>query len=253
MLSSDEILVEILERPRESFVRLADSQVIVRPGWRQLLTPSIKGGGFNDVSLSIVDEADADRVIDETIAQYAQHGCRFSWRIGPDSSQHLKARLAARGLAYHLGYGMAHSTALSFEVDPRITIERVTEATVDEFTRTMAKGWETDPTVIAPANEAIVRANGSLVLLLARWEGEPAATAGVAIHPRSIYLIGGVVLPAFRGRGIYRAMVDARLALARERGIELATSLAKSDTSAPILDRMGFETYCQLDVYSFVP
>jgi hypothetical protein len=41
--------------------------------------------------------------------------------------------------------------------------------------------------------------------------------------------------------------------LARERGIELATSLAKSDTSAPILERMGFETYCNLDVYSFVP
>lgn len=73
------------------------------------------------------------------------------------------------------------------------------------------------------------------------------------MHPRSIYMMGGVVLPAFRGRGLYRALVDARLALARQRGIELATSLAKSDTSAPILERMGFETYCDLDAYSFVP
>ncbi len=252
-MSRDEILAEILERPRESFVPLADSQVIVRPGWRQLLTPSVKGGGFNDISLSVVDEADADRVIDETIAQYAQHGCRFSWRVGPDSSQHLKARLAARGLAYHLGYGMARSTELAIDVDPRISIERVTEATVGAFTQTMARGWDMDPATVAPANEAVVRANGPLVMFLARWDGEPAATAGAALHPRSVYMIGGVVLPAFRGRGLYRALVDARLALARQRGIELSTSLAKSDTSAPILERMGFETYCNLDVYSFVP
>lgn len=252
-MSRDEILAEILERPRESFIPLADSQVIVRPGWRQLLTPSVKGGGFNDVSLSLVDEADADRVIDETIAQYAQHGCRFSWRVGPDSSQHLKARLAARGLTYHLGYGMARSTELAIDVDPRISIERVTEATVNTFTQTMASGWDMDPATVAPANEAVVRANGPLVMFLARWDGEPAATAGAALHPRSIYMIGGVVLPAFRGRGLYRALVDARLSFARQHGIELATSLAKSDTSAPILERMGFETYCKLDVYSFVP
>jgi hypothetical protein len=201
-MSRDEILAEILERPRESFIPLADSQVIVRPGWRQLLTPSVKGGGFNDVSLSVVDEADADRVIDETIAQYAQHGCRFAWRVGPDSSQHLKARLAARGLTYHLGYGMARSTELAIDVDPRISIERVTEATVGAFTHTMAKGWDMDPATVAPANEAVVRANGPLVMFLARWDGEPAATAAAALHPRSIYMIGGLVLPAFRGRGL---------------------------------------------------
>lgn len=252
-MSRDEILVEVLERPRESFVPLADSQMIVRPGWRQLITPSVKGGGFNDVSLSVVDEADADRVIDETIAMYAQHGCRFSWRLGPDSSQHLGARLAARGLTYHLGYGMARSTDLAIDVDPRITVERVTEATIDSFTQTMAKGWEMDPAKIGPANEAVVRAKGPLEMFLARWEGEPAATAGAALHPRSIYLIGGVVLQSHRGRGLYRALVAARLALARQRGIELATSLAKSDTSAPILERMGFEAYCKLDVYTFVP
>jgi len=35
--------------------------------------------------------------------------------------------------------------------------------------------------------------------------------------------MGAVVLPAFRGRGIYRALVAARLAHARSFGIELAT------------------------------
>lgn len=252
-MSRDEILAEILERPRESFVPLADSQVIARPGWRQLLTPSVKGGGFNDVSLAVVDEADADRVVDETIAQYARHACRFVWRIGPDSSQHLKARLAGRGLAHQLGHGMARSTELAIDIDPRISIERVTEATVSAFTQAMAAGWEMSPAALAPVNEAILGANGPLEMFLARWDGEPAATAGAALHPRSIYLIGGVVLPAFRGRGLYRALVAARVAAARARGIELATSLARADTSAPILERMGFTTYCSFDSYSFAP
>ena len=252
-MSRDDILVEILERPHESRVPLADSQFIVRPGWRQVITPSIKQGGFNDVSLSVVDEADADRVIDETIAQYARHGCRFSWRVGPDSSQHLKAKLAARGLTYHLGHGMARSTEMTVDVDPRITIERITIDTVDVFTRTMAAGWGLPPEPLVPANEAVVRAGDTQALFLARWEGEPAATGGAAIHPRSIYLIGGVALPAFRGRGLYRALVNARLAFARERGIPIATSHAKADTSAPILERLGFETYCKLDTYSLAP
>ena len=252
-MSRDEILVEILERPHESRVALPDSQFFVRPGWRQILTPSVKEGGFNDVSLSVVDEADADRVIDETIAMYARHRCRFSWRVGPDSSQHLCAKLAARGLSHHLGYGMARSTEMAVDVDPRISIERVTLDTVATFTDVMAAGWGVDPAGLAPANEAVVRANGPLEMYIARWDGEPAATAGAALHPGSVYLIGGVVLPAFRSRGLYRALVDARLAVARERKIPLATSLAKADTSAPILERLGFERYFSINTYSYAP
>jgi GNAT superfamily N-acetyltransferase len=55
------------------------------------------------------------------------------------------------------------------------------------------------------------------------------------------YLIGGVVLPELRGRGVYRALVRARLEAVRGR-LSLATTHAREATSAPILERLGFRT-----------
>jgi GNAT superfamily N-acetyltransferase len=254
-MSRDEILAEIIECPREAFVSVPDLQLIVRPGWRQLLTPSLKRGGLNEVSVSQVSEADAERVIDETFAQYRAHGCKFVWRLGPDSSPHLGARLAARGLPHTRSDGMARSTEMDVAIEPRITIERVDASNVDVYTRTMAAGWDMDPGPMAAVNELVAglpqpaRHN----LFLARWDGEPAATAGAATFDRSIYLLGGVTLEAFRGRGMYKALVAARLAFARARGVSLATSHARADTSAPILARLGFETLCHYDNYSFTP
>jgi GNAT superfamily N-acetyltransferase len=57
------------------------------------------------------------------------------------------------------------------------------------------------------------------------------------------------VLPRFRGRGLYRALVGARLADARARGIALATAHAREETSAPLLEKMGFETVCRFPVF----
>ena len=76
---------------------------------------------------------------------------------------------------------------------------------------------------------------------------------GRALFARSIYLMGGVTLAAARGRGVYKALVAARLAFAREHGVALATSHARSETSAPILERLGFETLCHYENYNFTP
>jgi GNAT superfamily N-acetyltransferase len=86
-------------------------------------------------------------------------------------------------------------------------------------------------------------------MFLAYDRGVPAATASYVACERSAYLIGGVVLPAHRGRGLYRDLVHARLAHARARGLMLATSHARESTSAPILERLGFETVCQMAMY----
>lgn len=52
-------------------------------------------------------------------------------------------------------------------------------------------------------------------------------------------LFGGVTLPEYRGRGLYRATVAKRAALARERGYRWLYSDALP-TSRPILERVGF-------------
>ena len=52
-------------------------------------------------------------------------------------------------------------------------------------------------------------------------------------------LFGGVTLPEYRGRGLYRAVVAKRAELARERGYRWLYSDALP-TSRPILERLGF-------------
>ena len=59
-----------------------------------------------------------------------------------------------------------------------------------------------------------------------------------------------MVLPHARGRGLYRALVARRLREAARDGIALATSHAQADSSAPILARMGFATFCRFPVFS---
>lgn len=53
-------------------------------------------------------------------------------------------------------------------------------------------------------------------------------------------LYGGGTVPAWRGRGVYRALVAARAAEARRRGHRYLTVDAQ-ETSRPILERLGFQ------------
>lgn len=78
---------------------------------------------------------------------------------------------------------------------------------------------------------------------LALVDGAPAATAGLTFDGPTARLWGAAVLAGHRGRGIYRALLAARLTEATARGAALALAKARTGTSAPILHRVGFRTY----------
>lgn len=251
-MSDEEIFEEVVVAPRRAFPALPDLRVIERPGWLQIVTPSIKTGGLNEVSYSALDERDADAIIDATIAEYRELGLKFRWNAGPGSAPaDLAERLARRGLVGSWGRGMARSTTdLPEDRDPAIRVEEIDETTVEVFSRVMAEGWSAELAPLARVNDIIVATpDRPHRMFLARWDGEPAAVASYVALPRSAYMMGGVVLPPFRGRGLYRALVVARMADARARGLSLATSHAREDTSAPILERLGFETICRFPMY----
>jgi GNAT superfamily N-acetyltransferase len=74
-------------------------------------------------------------------------------------------------------------------------------------------------------------------------DGEAAAGGGCGIVGQVARLWGGGTRPAFRGRGAYRALLAARIALARDRGATLALVKGRVETSGPILRRAGFTAY----------
>ena len=251
--SADAILEEVLIPPRSAALPLPEVRRIERPGWTQIITPSFRNGGMNEVSFSALSDEEADAVIDATIAEYRALGLQFRWTVPPGSSPaDLGARLVARGLTESLGRGMARATAVdpaaagapAVAGDPEISVEEITDAGgMEIFTRVMAEGWKVDPDPMRRANMLLldepVRRHR---LFLARIGGEPAGTASYVVFPRSAFLLGAVVLPAHRRRGLYRALALARLADARARGIELATCHARESSSAPILEKLGFAT-----------
>jgi len=72
---------------------------------------------------------------------------------------------------------------------------------------------------------------------------QPAAAGGCWIVGNVARLWGAGTRPAYRGRGAYRALLDGRIALARDHGATLALVKGRVETSGPILRRAGFTSY----------
>lgn len=85
------------------------------------------------------------------------------------------------------------------------------------------------------------------------WDGTPVGAAGYTRAGEVARLWGAATVPQFRGRGIYRALVQARLADAAGRGAALALVHAEQASSSPILQRLGFTVYGQQRVLVISP
>ena len=84
---------------------------------------------------------------------------------------------------------------------------------------------------------------------LARLDGTPVGRAGMEIVGPVARLWGTGVLPAFRRRGIYGALVRYRADEARDRGAEVALVVARVGTSGPILKKLGFRPVGSVHVH----
>lgn len=79
------------------------------------------------------------------------------------------------------------------------------------------------------------------IAVVALVDGRPVSGGRIDFEPGIEFagLYGGVTLPGFRGRGLYRATVAKRAELARERGYRWLYVDALP-TSRPILEQLGF-------------
>lgn len=233
-----------------------DTQVIERAGWYQTITPSTGTTQGNEVVWSQIAAGDVERVVDETIAQYAVHRVPFRWCVNPlTEPSSVGATLEARGFTSHIGRGMAIEPRRWVPREAAVTVEKVSEANLADYYDAWSRGWETtspDPDEWC-AEHARALATGRFHFYLARVDGQAAGTAGFVTKPRCAYLVGGNVLPQFRGNGVYRALLDVRFAELRTRGVELAVTHAREATSAPILEKLGFENLFRAFIYRWQP
>jgi GNAT superfamily N-acetyltransferase len=174
--------------------------------------------------------SDADRVIEEQIAYFAELGHEFEWKVfAHDSPPELVDRLRARGfeidepeaiMALDLRGASAELFAPSPNVRPVTEPDEVPERIRDEL-------------ALNP---------GALSVYVAEVDDLIVAHGWVRFPPSSPFasLWGGETDPAHRGKGLYSQLVRARVQEARQRGYAYVTVDARS-TSRPILARKGFQ------------
>jgi GNAT superfamily N-acetyltransferase len=81
--------------------------------------------------------------------------------------------------------------------------------------------------------------------VVAYLEGRPVGTGGLTVADGVGRLWSGSVLEGYRGRGVYRALLQARLEYAVENGATMALVKGRVETSGPILRRAGFAAHGQ--------
>jgi GNAT superfamily N-acetyltransferase len=108
------------------------------------------------------------------------------------------------------------------------------EAEIAEWLRAAPNGWEHGSGVAKMTHIGFA-------------DGNVAGLGFVSYGPSALFLAGGAVLPAYRGRGVYRALVASRWHAAVELG-KPTLAVHAGAMSRPILGRCGFEDVCRLDV-----
>lgn len=224
-----------------------DTRIVERPGWYQVITPSAPAYVLNEIVLSQVDEAEAERVIDDAIAEYTSAGQPIKWCVGPwTRPADFAERLAKRGFRHWDTRGMACDTSLELGGAPSVSIEEVGEEGLDDYLGVMMRGWsmpEDQRSLERKMHLAAIRSPSRIAhFFVARSERELLGTAWLVDRGDYGYLVGAQVLEHARGRGLYRALIAARLAHLRRRGIRWAVTQAREATSAPILEKLGLET-----------
>lgn len=233
----------------------ADSRVIHTADRYQVVTPSDPTGALNEVLWMDLSgpETAIDAELDAVFATYAALGIPFKWCVWPWSRpDDLSARLHARGTRSWQARGMSIPCPPPAAGAPAVR-PVASEDELAAFARVSAAGWG-EPLALVQRDAAAWLRSGTTRLYVA-WQGEEPAGVAAArlLDDGAAYLMGAVVLPAHRGRGLYRALVHGRLADLAARGTRLAVTHAREATSAPILERLGFTTELRYVVHQHSP
>jgi GNAT superfamily N-acetyltransferase len=184
------------------------------------------------------------------------------WWIGPDRRE-LEQSLLDEGLAHEAtpGFEAVENAMVLLQTpggevaagvsvkqtetyEEYVAAEEIVMAAFDypevmraEVAADLPKRWEEYTTPGNPGRGFIASIDGRIV-----------GTAFAALGEVGVNLFGGAVLEEARGRGVYRALIDARWDAATARGTPALTVQA-GRMSRPILAKLGFQDVGQAHLY----
>jgi len=209
------------------------------PGASYILYTDLDGAG--------IDAVDVDDVIDEQVAYFTGLGCPFSWKtFAHDRPADLVARLAARGFEVDetdavMVLDVAHAPESLLAVDTANVRRLDSPSQLDEVEAILKSVWDEDFAWIHERLGSHMEIPGYLSVFVGYVDDTPAAAGWTYYNQGSFAgLWGGSTVAAYRGRGLYTALLAARVHEARLRGVPYLTVDA-GPMSRPIVARHDFE------------
>ncbi|MER7978025.1 GNAT family N-acetyltransferase [Streptomyces sp. NPDC095817] len=206
-------------------------------------------GGWNGVIWSDLDGTNADAAVAEQIRHFTGLGLEFEWKLyGHDRPEDLGRRLQAAGFTAQpeetLMIAELGDLTLDAEPPEGVRLLPVTDrAGVELVAEVHQQAFGTDGTRLRHQLLAQLTGDADTVVAVVALAGDvPVSAARMELLPGARFagLWGGGTVEAWRGRGIYRALVAHRARVAADRGYRYVQVDASSQ-SRPILARLGFQ------------
>lgn len=212
-----------------------------------------------------LDPAEVDEVVAEVRAFLRREGrAEATWELGPSATPgDLIERLKLKGM---VPFELApHTTGMIFTArpdappswaseTPGVTVTRLAREDRAAFRRSQQVFWacfgyrpESDADQVLDKDAACYAASPHWLRFVAWQDGRPVAVGDSGLTPAGVVLCGGATLPQQRGRGLYRALLAARLAEAMAHGSPRLITQAGS-MSRPILERLGFRPVASINI-----
>ncbi|WP_406840151.1 GNAT family N-acetyltransferase [Streptomyces sp. AHU1] len=204
---------------------------------------------WNGVLWSDLDEAGADAAVAEQVRFFSGLGGGFEWKLyGHDRPRDLGRRLRAAGFTAEPEETLmvAELSDLALDVEPPegVRLLPVTDrAGVALVAEVHEQAFGGDSTRLRHQLLAQLTGDTNTVVAVVALAGDvPVSAARMELPPGARFagLWGGGTVEAWRGRGIYRALVAHRARVAAERGYRYV-QVDASSLSRPILTRLGFQ------------
>ncbi len=202
----------------------------------------------------------ADAAIERVIAKFREHNVPGSWHLTEAMTPlDLGTRLAAHGFVRDGSEpGMAAdlyalNEAISAPADLRV--ERVRdEVGLQAVARTLARGFgegEREANWVRDVYRVIGLGDESPFRHYVAWRGaETLATASLFMDGSTAGIYFVMTVPEARRQGIGAAVTLAALRGARELGYRVGV-LGSSEAGLPVYQRLGFQTYCAIEIYEW--
>ena len=210
------------------------------------------GNRWTGVTYARFSTSETEMVVHAEIEYFTRLGCAFEWKIySHDEPPDLLTKLRKCGF----GIGEEESVMVcdSGELSPLLTAQLPAgmtvvsvrdEGRIEDYLSVETAVWSCEANgmrelLLSTLSDPFQRELG----FVAYVDAKPIGCGRVTASPQSRFagLWGGSVLPDFRGRGAYRALLSARIDHIRQFDSIRYLRVDAMPTSRPILERYGFK------------